>query len=416
MTKQKLTKRSLAAIKEKAKGKSDFTMWDLQTPGFGLRLRNSTMLSWVLQYRMDGKDWRIKIGDGSMSCAKAREQAEELKGQVQTARNGNGIHPGKVRDQQKAYVAPPKEQTFGDFVQQYLEARKAAVRDSTFDEISRYLKDGFKALSTLNLGQIERRHIAVELNSLAKASGPASANRARSSISRFYKWAIGEGLCESNPVRDTNLREDENKARDRVLSDSEIATVWLSCPDSDYGNILKLILLTGCRREEIGGLLWSEIDPIAKTITLPGSRTKNGLDFIVPLSDTALSMLSAIERRGDCVFGRLANGFSGWSRSKRELDAVAKIEAWTVHDLRRTVATKLAESPVSIQPHIIEACLNHISGHKGGVAGTYNRATYQSEKKDALDRWGHHLKTIVAQATGANVTALRKSDRRKPGR
>ena len=151
-------------------------------------------------------------------------------------------------------------------------------------------------------------------------------------------------------MRDTNKREDENKSRNRKLSYSEIATVWLNCPDNDYGNILKLILLTGCRREEIGGLMWSEIDLSAKTITLPEHRTKNGLAFVIPLSDTALKILTSIERRGDHVFGRQANGFSGWSRSKRELDQLVKIEAWTVHDLRRTVATKLAESPVSIQP------------------------------------------------------------------
>jgi Arm DNA-binding domain len=225
MTKIKLTQRSLAAIKAKAKGTTDLTMWDLQTPGFGLRLRNDK-LSWVLQYRMDGKDWRIKIGDGSMSCEDARQQVSILKGQVQAARNGNGIHPGKVRDQQKLIVAQPDPLTFGAHVQAYLDARKSAVRDSTFEEIKRYLTDGFKVLHSYDLASIERQHIAVELGVIAKESGAASANRARSSISRFYKWAIGEGLCDSNPVRDTNKREDENKSRDRVLSDNEIATVW----------------------------------------------------------------------------------------------------------------------------------------------------------------------------------------------
>ena len=219
------------------------------------------MLSWILQYRMDDKDWRIKIADApAMSYDDARQQAAILRGQVHAARNGIGVHPGKVRDQQKAFVAPPKEQTFGDFVQQYLEARKAAVRDSTFEEIKRYLTDGFKGLSPLTLGEIERRHIAVELNSIAKTSGAASANRARSSISRFYKWSIGEGLCDANPVRDTNLREDENEARDRVLSDSEVAAVWLNAPEGDYRSIIRLVLLTGCRRQEIGSLQWSWIN------------------------------------------------------------------------------------------------------------------------------------------------------------
>src|SRR5262249_22227949 len=152
---------------------------------------------------------------------------------------------------------------------------------------------------------------------------------------------------------------------------------------------------TGCRREEIGSLRWSEIDLDARTITLPGERTKNGLEFIIPLSGEAVSILKGVEPRGDHVFGRKAEGFSGWSRGKRELDAVAQIEAWTVHDLRRTVATKLADSVedggLAIQPHIIEAVLNHISGHKSGVAGRYNRAQYASEKRSALDKWAHHL-------------------------
>src|SRR5262249_18094825 len=306
---------------------------------------------------------------------------------------------------------PPKEQTFGDFVQQYLEARKSAVRDSTFGEIKRYLTDGFQALSTLTLGEIERRHIAVELNTIAKASGAASANRARSSISKFYKSAIGEGLCEANPVRDTNLREDENKSRERSLTDTEITAVWLNCPENDYGRIVKLILLTGCRREEIGGLMWSEIGLENETMTLPGPRTKNKLDHVVPLSSTALAILTKIERRGDHVFGRKATGFSGWSRGKKDLDKIVKLEPWTVHDLRRSTATGMAE--IGVQPHIVEACLNNISGHKSGVAGTYNRAQYFEEKKEAFSKWAHHLKTIVAQKTGANVTPLRKGDSRK---
>src|SRR5262249_15623798 len=103
------------------------------------------------------------------------------------ARNGNGIHPGKVREAQKEIVVAPKPLTFAAHVQAYVDARKSAVRESTFEEIQRYLTDGFKVLSSLTLDVIERRHITVELNSIAKASGAASANCARSSISRFYK-------------------------------------------------------------------------------------------------------------------------------------------------------------------------------------------------------------------------------------
>jgi integrase len=125
-----------------------------------------------------------------------------------------------------------------------------------------------------------------------------------------------------------------------------------------------------------------------------------------------MSILAEVAQREgrEHLFGRThAAGFSGWSRAKAEFDQVVKIKDWTLHDLRRTAATQMAE--LGVQPHIIEAVLNHISGHKGGVAGVYNRATYLPEKRGALDTWAHHLKTIVAQATGANVTALKKKHR-----
>jgi integrase len=177
---------------------------------------------------------------------------------------------------------------------------------------------------------------------------------------------------------------------------------------ADFSSLLKF----NPRKDEIGGLMWSEIDLNARTITIPGSRTKNKQEHVVPLSDTAMSILAGIPVRQDRqhVFGRtLAAGFSGWSSAKAEFDAAVKIADWRVHDLRRTAATQMAE--LGVEPHIIEACLNHISGHKAGVAGIYNKATYAAPKREALNRWAHHLKTIVAQATGANVTELKKKQR-----
>jgi integrase len=236
---------------------------------------------------------------------------------------------------------------------------------------------------------------------------PAARNRARSTLSAFFGWAIGEGLCESNPVAGTNKAE-EGKERDRVLNDAEIAAVWLNADSANgYGTILKLLLLTGCRRDEIGGLRWSEIDLNERKITLPGSRTKNGQEHVVPLSDLAMVILAGLtgqRREGrDHVFGRtLGSGFSGWSASKREFDELVKIDPWTVHDLRRTVRTEIDK--LGTLPHVCEAVLNHLPEK---LIRTYNRNTYETEKRKALDTWAHHLKTIVAQASGANVRKLR---------
>jgi integrase len=107
------------------------------------------------------------------------------------------------------------------------------------------------------------------------------------------------------------------------------------------------------------------------------------------------------------VFGRGEGSFSGFSTAKQALDATARLsEPWTLHDLRRTMATRMAD--LGVQPHIIEAILNHVSGHKSGVAGIYNRSTYAAEKRAALERWGSHIQTLLAKAEGANVTVLLK--------
>ena len=128
-------------------------------------------------------------------------------------------------------------------------------------------------------------------------------------------------------------------------------------------------------------------------ITLPPTRTKNKRPHDVPLSNVALTILNsrhAITGR-ECVFGEGKTGFQGWSKAKAALDAQAKLGAWRLHDVRRTVATRMAE--LGVQPHVIEAVLNHVSGHKAGVAGIYNRSSYATEKKTALNLWAGHVES-----------------------
>jgi len=163
----------------------------------------------------------------------------------------------------------------------YLDARRGGVRGATYELLERYLYSHWKALHGLPLDGVTRADVAASLAAIAKNSGPVAANRARSTLSKFYAWAIGEGLCDHNPVIGTNKR-DENDPRERSLSDAEVARVWLTAPDSDYGSIVKLILLTGCRRTELGDLKWSEFDTEARTVTLPRDRTKNHQEHIVP--------------------------------------------------------------------------------------------------------------------------------------
>jgi integrase len=224
---------------------------------------------------------------------------------------------------------------------------------------------------------------------------------------------MAEGLVEANPVVGT-LRVEEH-SRERVLDLDELRLIWNALPARDYGAIIKLLALTGARANEIAGLRREELRDGA--ILLPGSRTKNGREHLIPLSAPARAILADhLEQHKDetrsLVFGRRTGPFSGWSKCKDALDqriaetAGRSLPHWTPHDLRRSFATNAAG--IGIQPHIIEACLNHVSGHKGGVAGIYNRAAYEPEKKTAFDRWAEHLLAVV-EGREAVVVPLRRA-------
>ena len=251
-----------------------------------------------------------------------------------------------------------------------------------------------------------RQDIIGTLDTIAGRQGEVAADRARTALGGFYSWAIQRGYAENSPTLSVRPRA-EAVARDRVLSETELVEVWQACGDDDYGRILRLLILTGQRRQEIGDLAWPEIDLQKRQIELPPERVKNGRPHVVPLSKQAIAVLKdAEEREGrELVFGRGGGGFSGWSRAKAELDAriakrrgsagIAKpIPAWVLHDLRRSFVTHLNENKIA-PPHVVEAIVNHISGHLAGVAGTYNKALYLDERRAALTEWGRHMASLV---------------------
>ena len=203
----------------------------------------------------------------------------------------------------------------------------------------------------------------------------------------MFTWAIGEGLCDHSPVTGTNKATDE-VSRDRVLTNDELRSVWNAAGTGDYGDIIRLLILTGQRREEVGGMLWSELDVPGATWRIGSDRTKNGIAHEVPLSSEALRILGKRRRSNsrEFVFGTGEGPFQGWSGAKRAIDRRAGLSSpWRLHDLRRTVATRMAD--LGVPPHIVESILNLVSGHKAGVAGVYNRSTYAAEKKAALSTW-----------------------------
>jgi integrase len=383
----KITMRTIAAL---APGSY---VADAIVQGFGVR-RQKDGAYYYLRFRRNGAQYMRSIGrHGSpWTPDSARTRAKQLLGLAV-----GGDDP---------FAKPVPAEAFGAEVERYLRKQRHALKPRTYVELERHLRRDCGPVARLRLTEIDRRTIALRLAEVETASGPTARNRVRSSLSAFFNWAVREGLLDANPVTGT-ARADERGSRDRVLTQAELAELWAGLPQGDFGEIVRLLLLTGQRREEIGGLRWSEVDLDRSLIVLPPERTKNLRQHEVALSTQACAILQRLPKRKgrDFIFGIGEAGFSGWSKSKERLDQalLAKRKAadrrakplpsWHLHDLRRTAATGMAE--LGVLPHVVEATLNHVSGHKAGVAGVYNRARYADEMRSALQRWADHIDQIT---------------------
>lgn len=372
-------------------------------PGLYLRVRKSGSRTFVIQWRQGDFQRRSTVGKvGVLTLDEARKKARKLL---------VGIDEGHDPVAAKARAKVSDKLLFEAVAKDYLEAREKDMKASSLDQCKRHLQLYFKPFNRLAINKIDRAQVAAELRTIAKNRGAVPADRSRSTLSAFYAWCIGEGYSDQNPVIGTN-RASAGISRDRVLTDAELVRIWNAAPDSDYGRIVKLLMLTGQRRDEISAMRWPELvdlDGEKPMLCLPKERTKNSRPHDVPLSLQAVTVLSRVTQRDerDLLFGEGDGGYSGFSRSKERLDKALgeNFAAWTLHDLRRTMATRMAD--LGVQPHIIEAVLNHVSGHKAGVAGVYNRSTYATEKRMALDLWGSHVAVLLARADGENVIQLR---------
>jgi integrase len=383
----KFTKNNIAKLALSA-GKDDEIHFDDEVKGFGLRLRAGG--KWIIQYRIGSKQRRLVLGDVAKIDADAARKAAK--------RKLAAVALGQDPQADKLAARAKDATTLGSVVELYLTAKEPELRPKSIAESRRYLRISWKPLHDLPVHAITRRDVAARITKITAENGPVPAARARAYMSALMAWSMREGLCDANPVIGSN-RPPEPKPRDRVLSDAELAAIWSACKNDDFGRIVKLLTLTGCRRDEIGDLRWEEIDLDRAVIVLPGERTKNGREHEVPLADLALDVLAMCSRRSgrELVFGEGEGGFGGYGKAKLMLDKRAgALEGgpWRIHDLRRTCATAMADK-LDVLPHIIEAVLGHVSGHKAGVAGVYNHAKYLPQTRAALGLWADYVRTVV---------------------
>ena len=232
-------------------------------------------------------------------------------------------------------------------------------------------------------------------------------------VGSLFKWAHSREIVETNPA--VGLPRPKLGVRQRALSDAEIPIVWTVASAAGYpfGPYIKLLLLTGCRRSEIAGLRWSEMDFEEGTITIPAERYKTGRTLVVPLSAQARRLIDELPRvaAGQYVFSTTGGRrpISGYSKMMRRFDAalakrceeesIAPFD-FDLHDLRRTARTGM--SALRIAPHVAEAVLGHVLT---GVAKHYDRHTYLPEKIEALSAWGRKVESQIAPAPD-NVVSL----------
>jgi integrase len=382
-------------------GKSDQIFFDADLKGFGFRVRHDgarLRQSWVVQYRIKGRTRRLRIGDyPTINADQARKKAKTVLANV---------HLGQDPQSEKEAERANSSRTLRAVAEQYLEMKALEVergqyRASSLRVTKIYLTrpQYFGPLHTYAITDITVADIAGRLNAINKNSGAVTAGRARSALSSMFTWAMRQGCMGSTPHNPASVTEnpDDRLSRDRVLNDNELAAIWRGCKDDDFGRIVRLLILTACRREEIGGLRWGEIDRANGTITLPKERVKNKHEHVLPLTPLALEIIGLVKEQvgRNHLFGdRSMTGFTLWYSAKHDLDdRLGKIAPWNLHDIRRSVATWMAEN--NIEPHVIEAILNHYSGHRGGVAGIYNRAKYARQIRSALSLWDDHLRSLL---------------------
>jgi integrase len=271
------------------------------------------------------------------------------------------------------------------------------------------------------IADIDRHVVDAVIEEASEQSG-SRARKMYSALSVFFGALPLKLRPAINPVLGVD-KPTVPAPRDRALDKAEIVTFWKACDQigGPFGALWKMLLLTGCREREVSDMVRTELGDNG-IWEVPSCRTKNHLPLLVPLPQQALAIIQqridAI-KESELVFTTSGSTpISGFSKAKKALDAeMAKIAGhpieFRIHDLRRTVSTIMNESPddggLGIAPHIVEACLNHVSGGaKAGVAGTYNKARYLSEKRVALARWANHIEALVSGRKAKVVPLPRK--------
>lgn len=427
----RLTERKIETLTVE-RGRRDRLVFDDQHRGLAVRVTASGGRTYLCQYTLHGKKWRVPLGAFSgLSLAKAREAAAAVMGEVAQGRN-----PASERKEAavalRARMARDRL-TLAALIDDWKRLHLAQRRERYAVEAVRALRYAFKRHLGCPAEDLDRATVVRVLDGLtrrrdngaeaapARLTGRAMAARTAAYGRAAFSWAVRRGTVRVNPFDDLPVAA-RTEARDRWLTDNELVAVWRAAREmsAPYGVIVRLLILTGQRVSEVANMAWSELAGDLCTWAIPGARTKNGTPHIVPLNEPAGDLLrsllpddvtdlaSAVRDRGNALAlpGMRETPFSGWSKAKIALDEASGVTNWRLHDLRRTLATGMQRLGVRLE--VTEAVLNHISGSRAGIVGVYQRHDWAKEKREALEAWaGHLISCIEGQAPRVNVVSLR---------
>lgn len=388
---------------------------DAAVPGLRLIVQPSGRKSWAVRTRVHGKTAKITVGPWpAYQLKEAREKAGDI---LKSASRGED--PRRLMEAEQANTV---EAVVADWLKKDQAGNRS--RDETRRLFEREVLPRWRGRP---ITTITRRDCIEIIDKMAERA-PTYARRLHAHLHRLFRWLVGRAVIEASPMADLP-KPGAERPRDRVLTDAELVEVWNAAEKLGwpFQHIIRLLVLTGARRAEIGELLWPEVDE--DVIRLSADRTKTGEPRLVPLSGPAKEIMVELREKHTVtpVKGAPPHVFtvtartpvSGWSRAKTLIDknilnareeALGKdaqpMPEWRLHDLRRTVATGLQR--LGFRLEVIEAVLGHISGSRAGVVGVYQRHAFEDEKRRALDAWASYVNRLTeGEDKGSqNVVAL----------
>ncbi len=407
MPRVKLTATSVPHLKT---DRAQVDYFDSYLPGFGVRVtRGGTRTYIVMTRELANGQWRkrrVKLGRTSeLTLADARVRARAILTAASEGKHVDDVAPPTPRD----LLVEQSKQTFAKERERFLSSYRGRGGrrpvESTLGEYRRCLQHNvLESWTDVPVQEITHDDVKTALQTVLDDGHESRAVKIYTVLKLLFGWLCDENLISTSPFTQVK-RPAHVGVRERVLSEEELILIWNHAGEGIYANIVRIMMLTGQRRQEVAGMCWSEINLDKRRWDIPGQRTKNHRPHVVPLSSAVISSLhydrslqASTIMQTDLVF--TTNGkavFAGWSKSKERLDRRVASADWQLRDLRRSFATHANE--LGYEPHVIESALNHVSGSaKRGIAGVYNRATYIRQRIRLMQRWSRHLLLLVAQA------------------